>query len=181
MMLRRNVISLLRQLPLLTTPTKEETLYVYFAAAAEAVSAILLTERKGKQCLIHYVCRMLNEVEKNYAPLEKLALSWRLRRYFEAHLIKVIMDQPLKQILHKAQATGKLAKYSLELGMYNMTYEPMNAIKGNVPADFLLETPVGTLPKDFFACRPEYKSRMTLKSGLSLLTGHQIVRVLVPI
>ncbi|GJV80767.1 reverse transcriptase domain-containing protein [Tanacetum coccineum] len=58
-------------LPLLTTPVKEETL-------------------------------TLNEAERNYVPMEKLALSLlhmsrRLRRYFEAHPIKVITDQQLKQ------------------------------------------------------------------------------------
>ncbi|GKE06302.1 reverse transcriptase domain-containing protein [Tanacetum coccineum] len=127
-------------IPLLTTPVKEETLYVYLAAATEAVSAVLLTKRNGKQCSIHYVSRTLNEAERNYVPMEKLALSFlhmsrRLRRYFEAHSIKVITDQPLKQILNKAQASGKLAKYSVELGAYNITYEPRNAIKGQVLAD----------------------------------------------
>ncbi|GKE75978.1 reverse transcriptase domain-containing protein, partial [Tanacetum coccineum] len=77
-------------LPFLTTPVKEEMLYVYLAAAMEAMSAVLLTERKGKQCLIHYVSRPLNKAERNYAPMEKLALSLlhmsqRLRSYFEAH------------------------------------------------------------------------------------------------
>ncbi|GKG31419.1 reverse transcriptase domain-containing protein, partial [Tanacetum coccineum] len=43
------------ELPLLTTPKKEETLYVYLAGATYAVSAVLLTERKGKQCPVHYV------------------------------------------------------------------------------------------------------------------------------
>nr|GEX33222.1 reverse transcriptase domain-containing protein [Tanacetum cinerariifolium] len=63
------------ELPLLTTPVKEETLYVYIAAATKAVSAVLLVERKGIQCPIHYVSWTLNEAEMNYAPLEKLALS----------------------------------------------------------------------------------------------------------
>ncbi|GKD99985.1 reverse transcriptase domain-containing protein [Tanacetum coccineum] len=143
------------ELPLLTTPVKEETMYVYMAAATEAVSTVLLTEREGKQCPIQYVSRMLNEAERNYAPLEKLALSLlhmsrRLRRYFEAHPIKVITDQPLKQILNKDQASGKLAKYLVELGAYNITYEPRNAIKGQVLAEFLSEAPVGTLNEEFF-------------------------------
>nr|GEU67357.1 reverse transcriptase domain-containing protein [Tanacetum cinerariifolium] len=80
------------RLPLLTTPVKEEMLYVYLAVATEAVSTVLLTERKGKQCPIHYVSRTLNEAERNYSPMEKLALSLlyisrRLGRYFEAHPI----------------------------------------------------------------------------------------------
>nr|GEX75136.1 reverse transcriptase domain-containing protein [Tanacetum cinerariifolium] len=143
------------ELPLLTTPVNKETLYVYVAAATHAISVVLLAERKGKQCPIHYVGRTLNEAERNYAPLEKLALSllhmsWRLRRYFKAHPIKVITDQPLKQILNKAQASRKLTKYSVELGAYNIAYEPRNAMKGQVMADFLSEAPVGTATEKFF-------------------------------
>ncbi|GJW97732.1 reverse transcriptase domain-containing protein [Tanacetum coccineum] len=66
---------------------------------------------------------------------------------FEAHPIKVISDQPIKHILSKVQVSGKLAKYSIELGSYNITYEPRNAIKGQVLADFLSEAPVGTKPE----------------------------------
>ncbi|GKD32355.1 reverse transcriptase domain-containing protein, partial [Tanacetum coccineum] len=143
------------KLSLLTTLVKEETLYVYLAAATEAVSAVLLAERKGIQCLIHYVSRNLNEAKRNYAPLEKLALSLlhmsrRLQRYFEAHPIKVITYQPLKQILNKAQASGKLAKYLEELEAYNIAYEPRSAMKGQVLADFLSEAPVGTPTEEFF-------------------------------
>ncbi|GKA78904.1 reverse transcriptase domain-containing protein [Tanacetum coccineum] len=105
----------------------KETLYVYLAASQEAVSA------------------------RNYSPLEKLTLalrhvSRRLRRYFEAHLIKVITNQPIKQILDKAEASGKLANYSIELGEYEITYEPRNAIKGQVLADFINEVSVGSGP-----------------------------------
>ncbi|GJU66922.1 reverse transcriptase domain-containing protein [Tanacetum coccineum] len=100
-------------LPLLTTPVKEEMLYVYLAAATEAVSAVFLTERKGKQCPIHYVSRTLNEAEGNYALMEKLALSLLhmsriLQRYFEAHPIKVITDCT-EVILKQGPASGKLA------------------------------------------------------------------------
>nr|GEV05063.1 reverse transcriptase domain-containing protein [Tanacetum cinerariifolium] len=152
------------ELSLLTTQVKEETLYVYVAATTEAISAVLLAERKGKQCLIHYISRTLNEAEKNYAPLKKLALSLlhmskRLRRYFKAHPINVITDQPLKQILNKAQASGKLAKYSVELGVYNITYEPRNAMKGHVLADFLSETPVGTPTVEFFQLPAKFPNK----------------------
>ncbi|GKB00690.1 reverse transcriptase domain-containing protein [Tanacetum coccineum] len=47
---------------------------------------------------------------KNYAPMEKLALSLihmtrRLLWYFEAHPVKVITDQPIKQILNKMEVS----------------------------------------------------------------------------
>nr|GEY04545.1 hypothetical protein [Tanacetum cinerariifolium] len=88
------------ELPFLTTPIKEETLYVYVVAATEAVSTVLLAERKGKQCPIRYVNRTLNEAKRNYAPLEKLAMlllhmSRRLREY-EALLVRLRMTKKMK-------------------------------------------------------------------------------------
>ncbi|GJX53729.1 reverse transcriptase domain-containing protein [Tanacetum coccineum] len=137
------------ELPMLTTPGLKETLYIYLAASREAVSEVLMADRKGKQTSIRYVSWTLHEAERNYAPLEKLALcllhlSRRLQRYFEAHPIKVITDQPIKQILNKPEASRKLAKYAVELGAYNITYIPRNAVKGQVLAYFLNEVPVGT-------------------------------------
>ncbi|GJU66042.1 reverse transcriptase domain-containing protein [Tanacetum coccineum] len=112
-----------------------ETLYAYLAVSKEVVSSVLLTDRKWKQCPIYYVSRTLNEAERNYALMEKLALSLlhmtrRLRRYFDAHPIKVITDQPIKQILNKTEASRKLAQYVVKLGAYNITFEPRNAVKG---------------------------------------------------
>ncbi|GJY57731.1 reverse transcriptase domain-containing protein [Tanacetum coccineum] len=90
-----------------------------------------------------------HEAERNYAPLEKLTLcllhlSRRLRRYFEAHPTRVITDQPVKQILNKPEVFGKLAKYAVELGAYDIMYVPQNAVKGHVLEDFLNETPTDT-------------------------------------
>ncbi|GJV26936.1 reverse transcriptase domain-containing protein [Tanacetum coccineum] len=142
-------------LPSLTPPFPKETLYAYLAVSKEAVSSVLLTERKGKQRPIQYVSRTLNESERNYAPMEKLALSLvhmirRLRRYFEVHPVKVITDQPIKQILNKTEASGKLAKCVVELGTYNITFEPRNAVKGQILADFISETPDRESPENYF-------------------------------
>ncbi|GJU71624.1 reverse transcriptase domain-containing protein, partial [Tanacetum coccineum] len=137
-------------LPALITPLPKETLFIYLAASQEAVSAVLLVVRRGRQHPVHYVSRTLHDAERNYAPLEKkmaLALrhvSRRLRRYFEAHPITVITDQPIKQVLNKADTSGRLAPYSLELAAYNITYEPRSAIKGQILADFINEVPVGS-------------------------------------
>ncbi|GJV05186.1 reverse transcriptase domain-containing protein [Tanacetum coccineum] len=117
----------------MTPPLEKETLYAYLAVSTEAISIVLLTDRKGRQCPVQYVSRTLNEAEINYAPMEKLALSLvhmtrRLRRYFEAHLVKVITDQPIKSILNNTETSRKLAKYAVELGAYNIKFIPRNAI-----------------------------------------------------
>ncbi|GKG59270.1 hypothetical protein Tco_0604921, partial [Tanacetum coccineum] len=58
------------------------------------------------------------EKETLYAYLAMSALSLihmtrRLRRDFKAHPVKVIMDQPIKNILNNTEASGKLAKYTV--------------------------------------------------------------------
>ncbi|GKG01313.1 reverse transcriptase domain-containing protein, partial [Tanacetum coccineum] len=118
--------------------------------AKEVVSAVLLTDRNGRQCPIQYVSRTLNDAEKNYSPLEKLALSLvnmtrRLKRYFEAH-----PDQPIKNILSRTEASGNLAKYAVEIGTYKILFIPRNAIKGQVLADFLSDAPEGEAEEEYF-------------------------------
>nr|GEU83494.1 hypothetical protein [Tanacetum cinerariifolium] len=86
----------------------------------------------------------LHDAERNYASLEKMALalrhvSIRLRRYFEAHPIIVITDQPIKHVLSKADTSGRLAPYSIELAVYNIMNEPLSAVKGQILEDFLNE------------------------------------------
>ncbi|GJZ52142.1 reverse transcriptase domain-containing protein [Tanacetum coccineum] len=91
--LKKTILNLLS----LITSIPKEMLYAYLDASQEAVSAVLLAVRKGTQCPIHYVSRTLHDAEENYALLKKLALalrhvSRRLRRYFKAHPIKVLVD-----------------------------------------------------------------------------------------
>ncbi|GJZ93887.1 reverse transcriptase domain-containing protein [Tanacetum coccineum] len=102
---------------------------------------------------------MLNDAKKNYFPLEKLALSLvnmtrRLRRYFEAYPVKVITDQPIKNILSRTEASGKLAKYAVEIGTYKILFLPRNAIKGQVLEDFLSDAPVGEAEEGVTFDRP---------------------------
>nr|GEX45743.1 RNA-directed DNA polymerase like [Tanacetum cinerariifolium] len=104
---------MLLDLPVLTTSLPKETLLVYLAASKEAVSEVLLEVMKGKQHLVHYVSRTLHNAERNYAPLEKMSLalrhvSRRLGMYFKAHPINLITDQPINQILNKADTSCPL-------------------------------------------------------------------------
>ncbi|GJV58510.1 reverse transcriptase domain-containing protein [Tanacetum coccineum] len=146
---------LIMSLPSLRPPFPKETLYAYLAVSKEAVPEVLLTDRNGRQCPVQYVSRTLNEAERNYSPLKKLALSLinmtrRLRRYFEAHPVKVITDQPIKNILSRTEASRKLAKYVVEIGTYKISFMPQNAVKGQVLADFLSDAPDGERDDEYF-------------------------------
>nr|GEV62923.1 reverse transcriptase domain-containing protein [Tanacetum cinerariifolium] len=65
------------ELPMLTTPKEKEELIIYMTAAKEAVSAVLMTERDGKQMPIYFVSQALQGLKINYTPMEKLILALR--------------------------------------------------------------------------------------------------------
>ena len=79
--------------------------------------------------------------------MEKLILALvttarKLRPYFRAHTIEVLTEHPMKQILHKPEASGRLVKWAIELSEFDI-YKPRTTIKGQVLADFIIEfTPV---------------------------------------
>ena len=76
--------------------------------------------------------------------MEKLVLALvfaakRLRRYFQAHPIAVITYQPIKQVISKPDASGRLQKWSVLLGEHNISYRPRTVVKGQILADFIIE------------------------------------------
>ncbi|GKD62188.1 reverse transcriptase domain-containing protein, partial [Tanacetum coccineum] len=101
------------KLPMFTASEEQEELIVYLAASKEAVSIVLITEREARQMPIYFVSRALRGPEVNYTAMEKLVLalvhaSKRLRRYFQAHPIIVITDQPIKNILPRVFVKGQV-------------------------------------------------------------------------
>ncbi|KAM6563334.1 hypothetical protein CsatB_023332 [Cannabis sativa] len=78
--------------------------------------------------------------------MEKLAFtliisSRKLRPYFQAHSIEVLTNYPLRQVLAKPEASGRLLKWAMELSQFDIKYKPRTAIKGQALADFILEFP----------------------------------------
>ena len=119
---------------------------MYLSATHGAVSAVLLTDRNFVQTPVYFVSKALKKTEINYSPMEKLILALvfaakRLHRYFQAHPIVVITDQPIKQVISKPDASGRLQKWSVLLGEHNISYRPRTAVKGQILADFIIEKP----------------------------------------
>nr|GFB12955.1 reverse transcriptase domain-containing protein [Tanacetum cinerariifolium] len=134
----------LSALPLLAAPKPQEELIMYLSVTHGAINAVLLTERGTAQTPVYFISRALQGSELNYSPMEKLVLSLvfeakRLRRYFQAHPIAVTTDQPIKQVMSRLDAAGRLQKWSIMLGEHNITYRPRTSIKGQILADFLNE------------------------------------------
>ena len=74
--------------------------------------------------------------------MEKLAFAFitaarKLKPYFQAHTIIVLMDQLLKKAMNSPEAVGRMALWAIELGEFDIQYRPRTAVKGQVVADFI--------------------------------------------
>ena len=61
-------------------------------------------------------------------PIEKLAFSLvtavrKLKPYFQAHIINVLIDYPLKKAMNKLEAAGRLIQWAVELSEFNVRYD----------------------------------------------------------
>ena len=87
--------------PLLLNPSIEgEDLFLYLAVSQTVVSSTLIHEESKIQQLVYYTSQAFQGTEAKYPRMEKMAFSLivaskKLRPYFQAHAIMVMMDQPI--------------------------------------------------------------------------------------
>ncbi|RVX02030.1 hypothetical protein CK203_019417 [Vitis vinifera] len=65
----------------------------------------------------------------------------KLRPYFQAHPVVVLTDQPLRNILHKPDLTGRMLQCAIELSEFGIEFQPRLSMKGQV--GLLLQSPTG--------------------------------------
>ncbi|CAL8133932.1 unnamed protein product [Prunus armeniaca] len=129
---------------LLSTPEPGDILVIYLSVSAKAVSSVLIRPKESAEHPVHYVSKALQDVEVPYLDIEKLAFALvvsakRLRLYFQAHTIHVLTNQPLRQVLQNPETFGRLVKWAIKLGEFDIHYKPRPATKGQAVADFISE------------------------------------------
>ena len=130
--------------PLLSLSVLGEELYLYLAVSPHAVSSALIREEGKVQKPMYYVSRALRGAEGRYPLMEKLAFvlitaSRKLRHYFQAHVINVMTDHPLKKAMNKLEVTRRLIQWMVKLSEFDIRYQPRNATKAQALADFIAE------------------------------------------
>ena len=63
----------------------------------------------------------------------------KLKPYFQEHPITVVCTAPLAEIIGSRNASGRVAKWAIELPPYTIFYQPRTAIKSQALADFLVD------------------------------------------
>ena len=130
--------------PIMSSPEADKVLYAYIAVAPHAVSLVLIRDDNGLQKPVYYVSKSLHEAEVRYLPLEKTILvvvhtTQKLPHYFQAHIVVVLTQLPLKSILWTADYIRRIAIWNTILGAFDIKYIPRTSIKGKVLADLVAE------------------------------------------
>lgn len=76
---------------------------------------------------------MLKDAEIRYPNTEKFTYglviaAQKLRHYFQGRTVQVVTDQPLKKLLTRLEASGRVVALSIELGEYDLEYVPRTSI-----------------------------------------------------
>jgi hypothetical protein len=121
--------------PIMVPPAPKETLLLYISASTQVVSAVLVAERPEEghqypvQRPIYYVSKVLSDSKVRYLQPQTLLYiilitSRKLRHYFQSHKIKVVSSFPLREILCSHDIVGRIVKWSVELGEFDLEFCP---------------------------------------------------------
>jgi hypothetical protein len=78
-----------------------------------------------------------------------LIMSRKQSHYFQVHQIEIHTSSTLGEILNNKEATEKIAKWVIELSMYDIVYKPRTTIKTQALSNFVVEwTETQTPPRE---------------------------------
>jgi hypothetical protein len=88
-----------------------------------------------------------------------LIASRKLRHYVQGHKISVVSSYPLRVVLHNPNATGNIAKLTVELAEFELNFIPRHAVKSQVLANFVADwTPPPCHPGSLDNGEPELRA-----------------------
>ncbi|KAK1608713.1 hypothetical protein QYE76_032386 [Lolium multiflorum] len=140
--------TMLATAPILASPLEREPMLLYIAATNRVVSVVVVVEREeeGKtvQRPVYYLSEVLSSSKQNYPHFQKMTYgvfmaATKLKHYFEEHPMKVVSEAPISDIMGNKDASGRIAKWAIQLSPYVPIYERRDAIKSQALADFLVD------------------------------------------
>jgi hypothetical protein len=145
-----NLKALLTSVPILVPPAAGEALLIYIAATTQVVSAAIVVKRQEEghalliQRPVYFIGKVLSETKIRYPQIQKLLYAViltqrKLRHYFESHPVTVVTSFPLGEIVQCREASGRIAKWAVEIMGETISFAHWKAIKSQVLADFMVE------------------------------------------
>jgi hypothetical protein len=145
---RKHLISLKKYLssaPVLKAPQTGVSFRLYIASEDKVIGAVLTQETEGKEHAVTYLSRRLVDVETRYTFIEKLCLCLfyactKCRCYLlSSHCTVYGQADVIKYMLHNPNMSGRIRKWAYALIEYDLAYEPLKSMRGQVVANFIVE------------------------------------------
>jgi hypothetical protein len=129
----------------LKAPKHGEPFRLYIAAEEGVIGAVLAQETEGKEHVITYLSHRLLDVETRYTFIEKLCLCLyyactKLRHYLLSSMfIVACQTDVMKYMLNRPILSGIIGKWAYALIEYDLSYEYLKSMKGQIIANFVVE------------------------------------------
>jgi hypothetical protein len=132
--------------PLMVRVPREGVAYrLYIAATNRTLGAMLTQEHAGKEFIVAYLSRLTIDAEMRYTQVEKLCLSLYYAcsksRYYILSILCVVAYQHdvVRHMIQKPCLSGRMGKWAYALIRYDLTYEQLRVVKGQIMADFIVD------------------------------------------
>jgi ribonuclease HI len=131
--------------PVLRVPKIGEMFQLYVATQEHVIGVVLTQESNVKEFIVAYVSRRLLGAKARYAIIEKLCLSLyyecnKFRHYLLSSSCMVVCQHDIvKYMMHKLILSGRIGKWAYSLVAYELSYAPLQTMKGQVVADFIVD------------------------------------------
>jgi ribonuclease HI len=131
--------------PVLQAPQVGVPFRLYNAAEDKVIGAVLTQETEGKEHVVASLSRRLVDVETRYTFIEKLCLCLfyactKCRCYLlSSHCTVSGQADVIKYMLYNPIMSGRIGKWAYALIEYDLAYEPLKSMKGQVVAYFIVE------------------------------------------
>ena len=105
---------------LLSLLVEGEDLFLYLAVSPTTISSAFIRKESKIQRPVYYTSQAFQGAKAKYPHMEKMAFSLivasrKLRPYFQAHTIVVMIDQPIRKVMSKPDAAGHMVQWAVEL------------------------------------------------------------------
>jgi hypothetical protein len=130
--------------PVMKTPKVGVPFRLHITAKDSVIGAVLTHVTDGKEHIITYLSRHLIDAETRYSFIERLCLSLfyacsKLRHYLLSSTCIIASQADLiKHMLQQLILSGRIGKSVYALIEYDLAYESLKSMEGQVVADFII-------------------------------------------
>jgi hypothetical protein len=131
--------------PVLKAPRAGVPFRLYIAAEDKVIGAVLTQATEEREHMVTYLSRRLVDAETRYSFIEKLCLCLfyactKCRCYLlSSHCTISGQADVIKYMLHNPIMSGRNGKWAYALIEYDLAYEPLKSMRGQVVADFIVK------------------------------------------